>query len=480
MFLTVPRLRPPDTDHLFRQLRRAAGRKVCRFSFARILGIQCGNFFRREDALPLNRTIGRWGATALVVNTVIGSGIFGIPSLLNGIVGRASPLAMVLAGLAIGLMMACCVEVTSRFSEPGGAYLYASKGLGRFAGIQIGWFSWLAPMGTSAAAANLFTSYLAAFMPFAGTRLGRGAVIFALFAFLATANCVGVKVGANLSSVFSIAKLLPLLLLIVLGVAYFFRHPATFQQAAPAPHGLSPWVSAMLLLSFAFGGFENAIMPAGEVENPKRTIPWALTVGLLTCIAIYALVQFVAVATIGTGPAERPLASVAMVLIGSGGALFITVAAMISTFGHLSAVQLGAPRLTYSLAERGDFPAIFGRVHPRFQTPYVSILAFGFLTCLLALSGTFRWAVAMASGALIVIYMSICASLIGLRRKNADPAELHLPGGVAIACLCIAIGAVLLARLTWLEGYLLLVTFAVATVHWLVVRKRAVVREAAL
>ncbi len=457
-------------------------RKVCRFSFAYALGIQCLHFFRREGALPLNRSIGRWGCTALVINTVIGSGIFGIPSLLNGIVGRASPLAMVLAGLAIGLMMACCAEVTSRFTEPGGAYLYASTAFGRFAGIQVGWFSWLAPMGTSAAAANLFTSYLAAFLPFAATRVGRGTVIVALFTFLAAANCVGVKVGANLSSVFSVAKLLPLLLLIVLGVAYFVRHPQTYQHAQPAPHGLSPWVSAMLLLSFAFGGFENAIMPAGEVEHPKRTIPWALAVGLVTCIAIYALVQFVAVATIGTGPAERPLAAAAMVLIGSGGALFITIAAMISTFGHLSAVQLGAPRLTYSLAQRGDFPAIFARVHPRFQTPYVSILAFGLLTCLLAWSGTFRWAVAMASGALIIIYMSICASLIGLRRKNVNRAELHLPGGVAVAALCIVIGMVLLARLTWLEGYLLLVTFAIATLHWLAVRKHAGaagVREAA-
>jgi amino acid transporter len=412
-----------------------------------------------------------------VVNTVIGSGIFGIPSLLNGIVGRASPLAMVLSGIGIGLMMACCAEVTSRFSEPGGAYLFARTAFGRFVGIQVGWFSWLAPMGTSAAAANLFSSYLAAYLPFAGTVFGRALVIFSLFAFLAIANCLGVKVGANLSSVFSIAKLAPLALLIVLGVIFFARHPQTYAQAAPAPPALSPWVDAMLLLSFAFGGFENAIMPAGEVENPRLTIPWSLAVGLAACIAVYALVQFVTVATIGTGPADRPLASVANVLIGRGGAMFITIAAMISTFGHLSAVQLGAPRLTYSLAERGDFPAFFGRIHPRFQTPYISILLFGLFTFLLSLSGTFRWAVAMASGALIIIYTSVCASLIGLRKKNANPAALHLPGGVFIACFCIVVGIVLLTRLTLREGYLLLVTFAIGVVHWLWIRTRATADE---
>jgi basic amino acid/polyamine antiporter, APA family len=408
--------------------------------------------------------------TALVVNTIIGSGIFGIPTPLNAVVGRASPIAMMLAGVAIGMMMACAAEVSSRFTEPGGAYLYARVAFGRFVGIQIGWFSWLAPMGTSAAAANLFSSYMAAYAPFAGTTLGRAMVIVSLFAFLATANCLGVKVGANLSSVFTVAKILPLLLLIVLGLGYFAKHPETFMNAAPAPKGISPWVDAMLLLSFAYGGFENAILPAGEVKDPRRTFPIALTAGLLLCILLYSLVQFVSVATIGTAPAERPLATAASLLIGSGGAAFITVAAMISTFGHLSAVQLATPRLTYSLAERHDFPAAFGRLHPRFQTPYLSILVFGALTCILALSGTFRWAIAMASGALIVIYGSICASLIRLRQIRPGEAALHLPFGPAIACACIAIAFALLARLTLREGFLLLVTFAIASLHWLTVR----------
>lgn len=407
-----------------------------------------------------------------MVNTIIGSGIFGIPTPLNAVVGRASPIAMVLAGIAIGLMMACCAEVASRFTEPGGAYLFAREAFGRFAGIQIGWFSWLAPMGTSAAAANLFTTYFAAYVPFAGTMGGRALVISGLFLFLAVANCVGVRVGAGISSVFTVAKLLPLLLLIVLGLLYFGRHPQTFQHASPAPHALSPWVDAMLLLSFAFGGFENAILPAGEIQNPRRTIPVGLAVGLGACIVVYALVQFVAVATIGTTPADRPLAAAASILIGSGGAAFITVAAMISTFGHLSAVQLGTPRLTYALAEQHDFPAVFARIHPRFQTPYVSILIFSALTCVLALSGTFRWAIAMASGALIVIYGSICASLIRLRQTRSEAPSLRVPFGPAIACVCIAIAVILLARLTLREGFLLLLTFVVASLHWFATRGR--------
>jgi APA family basic amino acid/polyamine antiporter len=431
----------------------------------------------REVALPLTRSIGRWAFTALVVNTVVGSGIFGIPSTLNGIVGRASPLAMALSGVGMGLMMACFAEVASRFTAPGGAYLYTRTAFGRFVGMQVGWFSWLAPMGTSAAAANLFTVNLAAYLPYAATMAGRAVVMTTLFLVLAIANCLGVRVGATLSNIFTVSKLLPLGLLIALGIAYFIRHPQTYSHAQAAPQGISAWVDAMLLLAFAYAGFENALLPTGEVKDPQRTVPFALGAGLLLCIAVYALVQFVVVATIGTGPVDRPLSSAALLLIGSGGAMFVTLAAMISTFGHLSAVLLATPRLTYSLAQRHDFPALFAKIHPRFQTPYISILAFTFLTWLLALSGTFRWAVALASGAVIVIYASVSASLIRLRRTRPGEALLHLPFGNVIACLCIAMAVVLLTRLTLREGFLLLVTFAVATAHWLAVRNRSEVSD---
>ena len=415
-----------------------------------------------------------------MVNTIIGSGIFGIPSPLNAVVGRASPLAMIFAGIGMGLMLGCFAEVSSRFSEPGGAYLYTRTAFGRFAGIQIGWFSWLAPMGTSAAAANLFTEYLSAYFPFAASVAGRVMVIVAIFALLAIANVLGVQVGANLSSVFTVAKLLPLGLLIVLGTAYFFHHPQTYAQARPAPSAISPWIDAMLLLSFAYGGFENAVLPAGEVRDARRNIPFALVTGLVLCIAVYSLAQFVAVATVGTAPVQRPFAAAASLLIGSGGAIFITIAAMISSFGHLSAVALATPRLTYSLAERHDFPRAFGAVHARFQTPYVSILVFVSLTTLLAVSGTFRWAIAMASGALVIIYGSVCASLIKLRRSSSPDAALKLPAGEAVAVFCMVVAVVLLARLTLREGFLLLVTFAVASVHWFFVRRgRTTVGDAA-
>src|SRR6185369_6654399 len=152
--------------------------------------------------VSLLRTIGRWSFTALIVNTIIGSGIFGIPSELNAIVGRASPIAMLLAGLGMSIMMACFAEVASQFTEPGGAYLYSRTAFGRFVGMQIGWFSWLAPMAASAATANLLAIYFAGFFPSASTGALRIALITTLLAILALANYVGVRTGTRLSSLF--------------------------------------------------------------------------------------------------------------------------------------------------------------------------------------------------------------------------------------------------------------------------------------
>jgi amino acid transporter len=211
----------------------------------------------------------------------------------------------------------------------------------------------------------------------------------------------------------------------------------------------------------------------GEVKDPRRTVPFSLAVGLLLCMAIYALIQFVVVVTVGTGHIDRPLAATASVLIGPIGAVLVTVAAMISSYGNLSAIMLATPRLTYSLAEQGDFPALFGRVHPRFRTPHVSILAFSILTWLFAVSGTFRWALALASGAVIIIYASVCASLIRLRRIRPKADALRIPLGPLVALIGITVAVILLSRLTLREGYLLLLTFGLASLNWLWARKRA-------
>src|SRR6185369_9068970 len=175
---------------------------------------------------------------------------------------------------------------------------------------------------------------------------------------LTLANYIGVRSGTNLNNLFTVSKLLPLAMLIVLGLWRFSHHPLMLPPSEIAQPGVRGWLDALLLLSFAYAGFETALIPAAEMKEPQKHIPFALGMGLLVCIGIYALVQFVVVATIGTGMVERPLSAVALLLVGNKGSALITIAAMISIYGSVSAMVLATPRLTYSLAERGEFPSI--------------------------------------------------------------------------------------------------------------------------
>jgi basic amino acid/polyamine antiporter, APA family len=269
------------------------------------------------------RSIGRWTMTALVINCIIGSGIFGLSGELTRLLGRASPFAMIFAALGMAVIMACIAEVASQFSEPGGAYLYARTAFGRFFGMQIGWFELLSVTGGLAAVASLFLNYLTAFLPWSLNTWERGALLAIVIAIPAVVNYLGVRSGANLSSVMTVAKLSPLALLILFGVARFSLHPEMIHVSEVASPKLSNWVSAMVLLVFAYGGWEDGLLPGGEVTEPRKTIPFGLGMGLVACAVIYMLLQFITVATIGIRITDRPLVETASVLLGRGGATFV-------------------------------------------------------------------------------------------------------------------------------------------------------------
>lgn len=281
--------------------------------------------------------------TALVINCIIGSGIFGVPSELAHLLGRASPLAMLVAGLVMAVILGCIAEVASQFSEPGGPYLYVRSAFGRFAGLQVAWFSLLIFTAAPAATAGLFLTYLAGLLPWAGHGWQRLLMLSALLFLPTLANYLGVRNGAMLNNLLTVAKLLPLLLLIALGLLRFGQHFQMIRASEVTSPGVASWLSALLLLIFAYGGSENALIPVGEVRDPRRTVPFGLLVGLTASTAVYALVQFVTVATIGVSTTGHPLAETASVLIGSGGATFVAIAVMISTYGRISSSILNTP-----------------------------------------------------------------------------------------------------------------------------------------
>jgi basic amino acid/polyamine antiporter, APA family len=430
--------------------------------------------------VPFVRAIGRWTMTALVINSIIGQAIFGIPSELTRLLGRASPISMIVGGLLTAVIVVCCAEVASQFSQPGGPYLYVRTAFGRFAGMQAGWFHLLAAVGGGAANASLFMIYLAGFFTWTVHGMQRALLLAFLISIPTVANYIGVRSGARLSNLLTVAKLTPLVLIIALGIARFGQHFELIQPKEMTNPGLGAWLSALLLLIFAYGGFENALIPTGEVKDSRSTIPFGLVAGLLGCMVVYTLVQFVTVATIGTNPTNRPLAETASALIGSTGRVFVTIAVMISTYGWLSGAVLNVPRLACSLAAQGDAPAFLGKLHPSFNTPSVAIVVYSALLWLLAATGAYLWIAALTAGAVIVMYTGTCAALIRLRRKQPQADGFRIPFGRGLAIITIMIWLTALTRLHAGEVLLMGITAAIATANWWWAKRRELRRERAL
>jgi amino acid transporter len=215
------------------------------------------------------------------------------------------------------------------------------------------------------------------------------------------------------------------------------------------------------------------MMPMGEAKDPRRDAPFALFMGLVICAIVYTLIQLV-VDGVLPNPAgtDRPLAMAARQFLGPFGAVLLTLGALVSVYGYLSGQMLNAPRLTFAFADREDFPAFFGAVHPKFRTPHVSIVIFALLVWTLAMAGTFRWNVTLSALARLFTYGLVCGALLVLRRRQPAAAAFRLPLGKALAVLGIAFSLALVSRMGRNELLILLATAAIALLNWGWVRRR--------
>ena len=423
------------------------------------------------------RTLGRWSLAGLVLNGIIGSGVFALPGTVAERLGWLSLVAFVAAALLAGAIILCFAEVASRFEEAGGPYLYAQAAFGRFAGLQMAWMSYFVRVASAAVQVNLLTVYLAEFWAPASTRLGGAVVSALLLGFLAVVNVRGVKAGAGMSNLFAVTKILPLLIFAGLGVLWMMKGQTV---PAPSPTSNTPvgWLQVLLLLMFSYGGFEAALLPMGESKNPRRDAPFALLIGLGIVVLIYLLVQLTVLVTLPEpGASDRPLAAAARVLLGGPGAAFMTLAALVSVYGWGAGNMLNVPRLTMAMAERGDLPAFFGRIHPRYHTPYVSILLFAGLVFLLSLQGGLLSNISLSTVSRLLTYGLVCAAFPVFRRWDAiagriAPALFRIPMGNLVAGIGLVTALVLVTRMNGREAIWLGVMVLIGAVHWLVVRRR--------
>lgn len=420
----------------------------------------------------LVRAIGRWSLAALVVNCIIGSGIFGLPSVLASLLGRASVLAVALGALAMAIITVCFAEVASRFANTGGPYLYAQQAFGRFMGIQVAWLVWFVRVASCAANANLFVIYLGEFWPDATHPAMKLGILTLLIGILAAINFRGVKAGTHVSTSFTIAKLASLVFVTLAGAFYLLTKHPVLSSVSHNPSG-TQWAQGIVVLIFAYGGFEAALISAGEQKDPRRDLPFALFTALITCAVIYGLIQWVVVGVLpDPSHSERPLADVARIAIGHRGAGLIALGALFSIYGYLSGNVLAAPRITFALAEHGDFPSVFALVHPGFRTPYFSILVFAVLVWLLALFGTFAGNATLSAGSRLFYYGVVCAAVPVLRRKQTEPPLFRLRGGAIIGVTGTLLCAALLTQIEYNKSLILLAAVLVGFFNWIAVRRR--------
>jgi basic amino acid/polyamine antiporter, APA family len=423
--------------------------------------------------LELVRAIGRWSLLALVVNSIIGSGVFGLPSVVAALIGKASVWAVIAAGAGMSIIMGCFAEVASRFQQAGGPYLYARVAFGRFMGIQTAWMLWLGQVAAPAANANLFVIYLGEFFPHAKDPLPRAVILTVLVGVLAFINVRGVRAGAQVSNLFTAAKLIPLGGVIVLGLFVLARQHWQIASATPVFPNASEWMKAVLLLVFAYGGFETALAPMSEAKDPRRDAPFGLFMAVLVCTVMYALIQWVVVGVLpDAAHSTRPLADVARFAIGPVGGALVAIGALVSFYGYLSAKVLAMPRVLFALAEQGDFPESFAAVHRRFQTPYISILAFAGLIWVFAIVGEFKWNVTLSAVARLLYYSVGCAALPVLRRRQPEGAMFRLPAGNVLAIIGIVLCMVLATRVDFGQSLILAGTIVLALVNWIAVARK--------
>src|SRR5438094_4396191 len=417
----------------------------------------------------LVRGIGVPALTANIVSSTIGAGIFVIPATVAKGLGSAAPFAFLCCAIAMVLFVTCFAIAGSRVSLTGGLYAYVEVAFGRYVGFLAGMLYFLTAIGAVAGVVNVLANSVALVVPFLGGPIMRVAVMFAVYASLVLINIRGVRQGAGAVTVITVAKLLPLLLFV--GVGIFFIHaPNLAWSSWPSSKSLG---DAVILLIFAFVGIEVALIPSGEVKNPARTVPRSAYLALVVTTIIYLMIQLVAQGTLGPDLAnykDAPLAEAAAKFLGSIGRTILLGGATISAFGFVTSDILSSPRMIFAFGRDGALPAFFAHVHPRYRSPDVAIITYAVLAFRLSVTGTFEQLADLSNVAVLLIYLLCCAGCWFLVKRDirSDGQPFNFPGMKIVPALAIVAIVWILSHATVREFAVNGILLALASVVYLI------------
>src|SRR5213595_2239371 len=386
----------------------------------------------------LVRGIGIPALTANIVSSTIGAGIFVIPATVAAGLGPAAPLAFICCAIAMVLFVTCFAIAGSRVSLTGGLYAYVEVAFGKYVGFLAGMLYFLTALGAVAGVVNVLANSVALVLPFLGGPVMRIVVMFAVYGVLVFINIRGVREGAGAVTAITVAKLLPLLLFI--GVGIFFIHPPNLTFTGWP--GSKPLGDAVILLIFAFVGIEVALIPSGEVRNPARTVPRSAYLALVTTTIIYILIQLVAQGTLGPDLAnhkDTPLAEAAATFLGHIGRTMLLAGATISAFGFVTSDILSSPRMIFAFGRDGALPQFFAHVHPRYRSPDVAIITYAVLAFSLSVTGTFEQLAVLSNVAVLLMYLLCRAGCWFLVQRDVrtEGQPFNFPGMKIVPALAI-------------------------------------------
>ncbi len=419
----------------------------------------------------LKREIGVFGLASNCINTIIGAGIFVLPAVVAAKLGTAGILAYLFCGVLFFLVMLCYAEVGSKVVSTGGSYTYIRSAFGSYAGfLAANIFVLGACLTADAAVANALADTVSFAFPV--FKQGFVRILFFVFIFsgLTLLNIRGIKQGMSLIKFNTIAKLVPLLFIIVAG---FLRVQFSNLEwkSVPAVNDLG---KMCLLLFFAFVGGEMGLNVSGEIKRPHKTIPSAIFIAVVMVLIIYMMIHIVSQGILGaslTQYKDAPLAEVAKRLIGPYGTTLMLFGAGISMFGYLSGVILNTPRILYGAARDNVIPIkSLSKVHQKFATPYAAIIVYGILSFLLSVIGEFQQLAMLASAAMLIIYLGVAAAAIKIRSsKKHFEGSFNIPGGYTVPVLATVAIVLLLSNLSQKEITGMLVFIAVLSIIYLVI-----------
>lgn len=410
----------------------------------------------------LVRAVGVWGLAAAIANVTIGGGIFRLPAAVAGALGAAAPLAYLVCAVAMGLIVMCIAEAGSRVSLTGGPYAYVELAFGPFFGFQAGVMLWVLGTYAVAAVATVFADNAATLIPALAGPIPRAALLIATFAIVGGVNMIGVSQGSRLNQITTVAKLAPLLLLIVVGV-FSIQGENLAISTVPASGDV---LRASIVLIFAFTGIETALVPSGEVQSPSRTVPRAIFVAMIGVTLLYVALQYVAQGVLGAALATSatPLADAAGIVLGPWGRTLLLIGVVVSTFGYLSGMALAVPRALYAFARDGFLPASIASVHPTWKTPHIAIALQLAVTCTLAITSGFGSLAIIANVAALLVYFFCAVAALELRRRNVQSGGIpfRVPGAGVVPILACAVIIGMLTSITLDEWTSIVITAAAA------------------